>query len=88
MIIAQGISKFYGSDTNTVVALAGIHLEIEIGTRVALVARSGSGKTTLLNLIAGLDRPSVGELRVAGQDLHRAKDRQTIRCHNLCLCTL
>ena len=46
-------------------------LNLERGQRVALLGKSGSGKSTLLNLLGGLDRPTSGQLEVAGQDLGR-----------------
>jgi putative ABC transport system ATP-binding protein len=51
-------------------ALAGVDLQIAAGELCAIVGRSGSGKSTLLNLIAGIDRPTAGEVRVAGCALH------------------
>ena len=52
-------------------ALRGLTLTIARGEYVAVLGKSGSGKSTLLNLVAGLDRPSAGAMRVAGTDLSR-----------------
>ena len=54
-----------------VVALQGLDLEVDPGEMVAIAGRSGSGKTTLMNILAGLERPSAGVVRVAGHDLSR-----------------
>jgi putative ABC transport system ATP-binding protein len=56
-------------------ALRGVSLTIEAGERVAVVGASGSGKSTLLNLMAGLDRPTTGTVRVAGVDIGGLSDR-------------
>jgi putative ABC transport system ATP-binding protein len=56
--------------------LVDINLEIEVGDYVALMGPSGSGKSTLLNLIAGIDKPSSGEIRVAGEDIARLSDSE------------
>jgi putative ABC transport system ATP-binding protein len=63
------VSKSYTSGTRSVEVLHHIHLKIEQGEFLSLMGPSGSGKTTLLNLIAGLDRPSRGEVSVAGKRL-------------------
>ncbi len=62
----DGVSKAYGPAGTHVLALDQFSLEVERGEFVCLVGASGCGKSTLLNLIAGLDRPSVGSIEVNG----------------------
>ena len=57
-------------------ALRGVNLEVQPGTFVALKGRSGSGKTTLLNCLAGLDRPTAGDVHVLGHDLMQMSDQE------------
>jgi putative ABC transport system ATP-binding protein len=59
-----------------VAALAGVSLEIEPGEALAVVGPSGSGKSTLLHVIGTLDRPTGGEVHVAGVDVAAASDRE------------
>jgi putative ABC transport system ATP-binding protein len=61
-------------------AVDGITLEIATGDAVAVMGPSGSGKSTLLNLIAGLDRPTNGEITVAGQRIDRLSETGMARC--------
>lgn len=68
-IRVDDVTKAYRSSAGDFVALDGISLDIARGEFVAIVGRSGSGKTTLLNLLAGIDRPTSGTLRVAGAEL-------------------
>jgi putative ABC transport system ATP-binding protein len=63
------VSKAYRRDRLEIPVLNKISLTIAAGEFVALMGPSGSGKTTLLNLIAGIDRPTAGTIRVAGVDL-------------------
>src|SRR6186713_592415 len=63
------LRKHYQMGATTVRALDGVSLTVEQGEFVGLLGTSGSGKSTLLNLIAGLDRPSGGSLRIFDQDL-------------------
>ncbi len=65
----RGLRKVYRRDKQEVTVLDGIDLDIPEGSFEALMGPSGSGKTTLLNLIAGIDQPTSGTLRVAGRDI-------------------
>jgi putative ABC transport system ATP-binding protein len=60
-------------------ALAGVDLTVSAGESVAVMGPSGSGKSTLLNLVAGLDRPSDGEVEVAGAVLNRMSETALAR---------
>ncbi len=75
------VSKAYDSR----VVLADADLDVRPGEFVVIVGRSGSGKSTLLNLIAGLDFPSGGEIRLLDQPLTELTEEQRakIRCHSL-----
>src|SRR6187200_2809131 len=65
----RDLKKHYRMGAATVRALDGVSISVEQGEFVGLLGTSGSGKSTLLNLIAGLDRPSGGSLRVFDHDL-------------------
>ena len=78
-ILLRGVSKEYRRDQIRIPVLSDLDLEVEEGEFLALMGPSGSGKTTLLNLIAGLDRPTGGEVIVDGDDLARLSDGQTTR---------
>jgi putative ABC transport system ATP-binding protein len=68
-IQVDDVVKTYPLGAGEVVAVDHLSLEVAAGEFVAIVGRSGSGKTTLLNLLAGIDRPTAGTVRVAGADL-------------------
>jgi putative ABC transport system ATP-binding protein len=69
MVDVNNVRKVYRRDTQEVPVLDGISITIGEGEFVGLMGPSGSGKTTLLNLIGGIDRPTSGDLTVAGQRL-------------------
>jgi putative ABC transport system ATP-binding protein len=69
------VGRTYGTAAGAFHALSGIDLVITRGEFVAVVGQSGSGKSTLLNLLAGIDRPSSGELFVDGAALHAIPER-------------
>ncbi|MFL5388462.1 MAG: ABC transporter ATP-binding protein, partial [Myxococcales bacterium] len=72
----RGLRKVYRRDRQELVVLDGIDLDIPEGSFEALMGPSGSGKTTLLNLIAGIDTPTSGSVRVAGDDIARMSETQ------------
>lgn len=65
----RGLRKDYDLGDGRVSALAGVDLRIAAGSSVAVLGPSGSGKSTLLGLVAGLDRPSAGQVLLEGRDL-------------------
>lgn len=69
IVLVENVVKEYRRDQNVLKVLSGMDLKLEAGDYVALMGPSGSGKSTLLNLIAGLDKPTSGTVRVCGKDL-------------------
>jgi putative ABC transport system ATP-binding protein len=68
-IECRGLRKDYARGGQVIHTLMDVDLSIEAGGFVALMGPSGSGKTTLLNLLAGIDRPTAGSVRVDGTDI-------------------
>lgn len=79
IIALRGVRKTYFRGKEPIHVLSDLDLDVPVGGYEALMGPSGSGKSTLLNLIAGLDRPSAGSLRVAGADLGALSDSQLAR---------
>ena len=73
MLSLRALEKRYPGPRERVV-FAGIDLELAAGDYVAIMGESGVGKSTLLNLVAGLDRPDAGTLRLGGADLTALDD--------------
>jgi putative ABC transport system ATP-binding protein len=74
LVAIRALSKYYTRGDQIIPVLVDINLDVRVGDFVALMGPSGSGKTTLLNLIAGIDKPSSGELRIAGVDIAKLSD--------------
>ncbi|HNX93798.1 MAG TPA: ABC transporter ATP-binding protein [Holophaga sp.] len=74
IIRCEAVAKSYWRGALEIPVLQGLDLELPRGGYCALMGPSGSGKTTLLNLIAGIDRPTGGAIRVCGYDLHDLDD--------------
>lgn len=69
LIQCRRLTKTYKKGDNTITPLQELDLDVPAGDFLALMGPSGSGKTTLLNLIAGIDRPSGGQLNIGGTDI-------------------
>ena len=84
-VAVEGVTKRYGVEPHTVTALADVSLAVAPGELVAIMGPSGSGKSTLLNLIAGLDVPTTGRVRVDGADLATLSEegRSTLRLRRI-----
>ena len=66
VVSAIGVIRTYGSGTSTVHALRGVSLDVQGGNLTAIMGPSGSGKSTLMHILAGLDKPTAGEVTLAG----------------------
>lgn len=84
-VSVQNVVKIYQRDSQQIKVLDGLSLEVPQGEFLALMGPSGSGKTTLLNLIAGIDRATSGQVRVAGTDLTPLSEGELAkwRSHNV-----
>src|ERR1700749_5237390 len=78
MIVCDRLVRIYIAAGIEVQALQGLDLLVAEGEIVALVGASGSGKSTLMNILAGLDTPTAGSVRVAGNDLAAMNARQRL----------
>jgi putative ABC transport system ATP-binding protein len=76
LVAIRRLSKFYVRGEQIIPVLVDINLDIAPGDYIALMGPSGSGKSTLLNLIAGIDKPSSGEIRVAGIDIAQLRETE------------
>jgi ABC-type lipoprotein export system ATPase subunit len=81
LIACDRVVRIYAADGIEVQALQGLDLLVQEGELTALVGASGSGKSTLMNILAGLDAPTAGTVRVAGRDIGAmsARDRLAYR---------
>jgi ABC-type lipoprotein export system ATPase subunit len=78
LVVCDRLVRIYSADGIEVQALQGLNLVISAGELTALVGASGSGKSTLMNILAGLDAPTAGLVRVAGHDLGSMSARQRL----------
>ncbi len=76
---ARGLRKEYGKGEGLVRAVDGVDLEVDRGETLAVMGPSGCGKSTLLHLLGALDRPSAGEIELAGQRIDQLGERGLAR---------
>ncbi len=76
LVDVRGVDKVFKRGAEKIHVLGGLDLEIPEGEFLALMGPSGSGKSTLLNLIGGLDKPTQGEVHVAGKRIDKLSDRK------------
>ncbi|HYH90704.1 MAG TPA: ABC transporter ATP-binding protein [Solirubrobacteraceae bacterium] len=78
-VSAKRLSRHYGEGESAVRALRGVTIDVPAGQFTAVMGPSGSGKSTLMHLLAGLDRPTNGRVRIGGEDITDMPDKQLTR---------
>jgi putative ABC transport system ATP-binding protein len=76
VVSARDLTRRYGEGDTAVDALRGVSLDIRKGELTAVMGPSGSGKSTLMHILAGLDRPTGGEVTIAGTPLSKLNDNE------------
>jgi putative ABC transport system ATP-binding protein len=76
IVEAEDVRRRYGEGEAAVDALAGVTVDFPAGRYAAIMGPSGSGKSTLMHILAGLDRPTSGTVRIGGVDLTELGDRE------------
>jgi putative ABC transport system ATP-binding protein len=79
VIEIQNLSKEYKTEAGTVCVLRDVSLNVQAGEFVAVIGPSGSGKSTLINMLTGIDRPTRGQVIVAGKSLNNLNENQMAR---------
>jgi len=79
IIHLEQVVKAYHNGAGEVTVLREVSLQVKAGEAVGVVGPSGSGKSTLINMVAGIDRPTSGEVIVTGQQVHKLNENQLAR---------
>ena len=74
VVSAEGLTRRYGEGETAVDALRGVSLDVPKGQLTAVMGPSGSGKSTLMHILAGLDKPTSGEVEIAGTSIQKLND--------------
>ena len=72
----KGVNRIYKDGENETIALSDVNLEVKKGEFISIIGASGCGKTTLLRLIAGLDKPQTGTLKLNGEEIKGADPKR------------
>ena len=78
-VSARRVTRHYGDGESAVHALRGVSLEVPAGQFTAVMGPSGSGKSTLMHMLAGLDRPTNGRVKIGDVDITEMPDKQLTR---------
>src|SRR6266576_890309 len=76
VLSAEGLTRRYGEGETAVDALRGVSLEVPKGALTAVMGPSGSGKSTLMHILAGLDKPTAGDVSIAGTSIEELNDNE------------
>jgi putative ABC transport system ATP-binding protein len=76
VVAATDLTRRYGAGETAVDALRGVNLEVRQGELVAVMGPSGSGKSTLMHILAGLDKPTSGDVAIAGTHISKLSDTE------------
>jgi putative ABC transport system ATP-binding protein len=76
VVSARDLTRRYGEGDTAVDALRGVSLDVSKGELLAVMGPSGSGKSTLMHILAGLDKPTSGEVTIAGTGLSKLNDNE------------
>lgn len=79
VISVTDVVKIYSIGSTKLRALDGVSLNIYPGEFACIIGRSGSGKSTLLNMLAGLEKPTRGKIRIAGKQIERMNESQLVQ---------
>jgi putative ABC transport system ATP-binding protein len=79
VVVARGVSRVYGEGPTAVHALRGVDLDVAGGRLTAVMGPSGSGKSTLMHILAGLDKPTDGEVLIADTSIGTLDDNDLTR---------
>ena len=79
IITLSEVHKVYTIGSTKLRALDGVSLNIYPGEFTCIIGRSGSGKSTMLNMIAGLEKPTKGQIRIAGKQINRMNEAQLVQ---------
>ena len=76
VVTARGVRRVYGQGDTAVNALCGVDLDVERGKLTGVMGPSGSGKSTLMHILAGLDKPTKGEVAIDGTSIAQLSDTE------------